>query len=386
MRCHWISFITYVLVGPMAASAAGPVKVFVLAGQSNMEGKAAASTLKAVIDDPATQERFKHLKPGDNWAVRDDVWVTYLDRKESPVAPRFGPLTIGFGSPKRVRDATGKRRMEPGVGPELGIGWVLGDYFAEPVVLIKAAWGGRALKHTFRPPTAMPTDQELQQHLDQVRKKNPQMSRAELHASYGRDYRKIVKETQSVLKALNNYCPDYDESAGYQLAGFIWFQGWNDGVGKGNPAYTEQLAHFVRDIRKDLNAPGLPFVIGELGIDGPNAKGWVAKFREQQRAVAALPEFEKNVRIAPTAAYWPEEPDLSQEWQAFRTAAKANESKPKDDPTRVNPGAFYQQNWLAKYQRQLAFTSDKRYHYRGSGRCYYQMGQSMARAMIELLD
>ena len=37
------------------------VKVFILAGQSNMEGKAAASTLKAVIDDNPNDPQLKHL-------------------------------------------------------------------------------------------------------------------------------------------------------------------------------------------------------------------------------------------------------------------------------------------------------------------------------------
>ena len=54
-------------------------------------------------------------------------------------------------------------------------------------------------------------------------------------------------------------------------AGFAWFQGWNDAIGEGNPNYVDQMAHFIRDMRKDLKAPKMPFVIGELGTDGPGA-------------------------------------------------------------------------------------------------------------------
>ncbi|MEM1070891.1 MAG: hypothetical protein AAGI63_18440, partial [Planctomycetota bacterium] len=56
-----------------------------------------------------------------------------------------------------------------------------------------------------------------------------------------------------------------------------------------------------------------------------------------------------------------------------------------DDATRVEPGMFFNKNWLQKYKEKLAYTSDKRYHYLGSGACYYEMGESMGKAMIELL-
>ncbi len=366
--------------------AEGQVKVFILSGQSNMEGKAAASTLAAVIDDPATHERFKHLRGESGWAVRDDVWVTFLDREESPVSPRHGPLSVGFGSPKRITEESGRKAPAPGIGPELGIGWVLGEHYEEPVLLIKAAWGGRALKQTFRPPSAMPSDEELTQRLAEVRRNNPETTLDGLRATYGSDYRKVLEETQKVLADLKTYCPAYEESEGYELAGFIWFQGWNDGVGAGNPEYSEQLAHFIRDLRHDLKAPALPFVIGELGIDGPEAEGWIVEFRRQQAAVAALPEFRENVRFAETARYWPSTPDLSSEWAAFRAAAQANEKKGADDATRVDPGEFYRVNWEQKYKEPLAFTSDRRYHYLGSARCYYEMGQSMAHALLEIAD
>lgn len=369
-----------------------PIKVFILAGQSNMEGKAAASTLEAVMADPEKGKPYAHLKNTEgDWVVRDDVWVTFLDRAsrgEDPF-PRFGGLTVGFGSQKQGRDAENKRVPVASLGPELGIGQVLGDHFEEPVLLIKAAWGGRALKYAFRPPSAMPSDDEIRAEVAAVRERKPksEIDFASRKAGYGVSYRKILEETRRVLDDLDAYLPDGVASRGHELAGFIWFQGWNDGVGKGNPDYVEQLAHFIRDMRRDLNAPELPFVIGELGTDGVAAGGWIKTFREQQAAVAALPEFKNSVRLAKTARYWPEDlPDLSAEWNAFRVLAKANESKSKEDPTRIEPGLFYQQNWAQRYRKPLSFTSDKRYHYHGSGACYYQMGASMGRAMVEMLS
>ncbi len=372
-----------------AGKAKGPVKVFILSGQSNMEGKAVVSTLDAVIDDPNTHEQFKHLKPDGKWLVRDDVWVTYLDRKDKARAvPAYGPLSVGFGSPKQARDENRKRIPVKTIGPELGIGMALGDHCDQQVLLIKACWGGRAVKYSFRPPSAMPTDEQVKAQLAAIKAKKPdaEVTFESLKAGYGSDYRKILSETQKVLGDIKKYFPDYDDGQGYEIAGFIWFQGWNDGVGGGNPDYVEQMSHFIRDIRKDLKTPKMPFVIGELGTDGPGAEGWVATFRKQQAEIAAIPEFKDNVRLAKTAHCWHKGPyDMQSKWDAFRKLGKANEAKPADDPTRITPGKFFQINWVQKYKKELAYTSDKRYHYNGSGRSYYEMGQSMGRAMAELL-
>src|SRR3954451_17089175 len=126
-----------------------PVKVFILAGQSNMEGKAPNSLLDHQATDPKTRDFFAHLRKDDKWIVRDDVFIKYLDRK--------GPLAVGYGSPGRT-------------GVELEFGTVMGDHFDEPVLLIKTAWGGHSLCKLFRSPSAgFPAAEVLQKELDQAR-------------------------------------------------------------------------------------------------------------------------------------------------------------------------------------------------------------------------
>jgi len=395
------------MASPLAGAAKGPVKVFILSGQSNMQGKAAAYTLDAVIDDPKTRDEFKHLKKDGGWVKRDDVWITFLDNPGRGGFPKHGPLTVGHGSEKTVRDENNKKLPHPGVGPELGIGHVLGDHFDEQVLLIKAAWGGRAVKYTFRPPSAIPGDEEIKAQVVAMAKKRkeklasnekrkaegkkvkavgPERTFEEHKAGYGSDYQMVLSETKKVLDDMRTYFPDYDPAQGYEIAGFIWFQGWNDAIGEGNPDYVEQMAHFIRDMRKDLKAPKMPFVIGELGTDGPGAEGWIATFRKQQAEIAALEEFQGNVALAKTAHCWPTDlPVMQDEWDAFKAAGKANEAKAKDDRSRIDPGAFFNTNWLQKYKKELSYTSDKRYHYLGSGACYYRMGESMGKAMVELV-
>ena len=109
----------------------GKVKVFILAGQSNMEGKGTMKLAEYQSEAPRFKDFYQHLKKDGKWIVRDDVWINFLDRR--------GNLTVGFGSPDRI-------------GPELEFGIVVGDYFKEPVLLIKTAWGGQSLGRDFLPP------------------------------------------------------------------------------------------------------------------------------------------------------------------------------------------------------------------------------------------
>ena len=145
-----IVLITAMLASPAARAAeeAKPVKVFILAGQSNMEGKAVNTLLDHQATDPGTRDFFAHLRDGDNWVVRNDVFIKFLGRK--------GPLTIGYGSPGRT-------------GAELEFGHMMGEHFQQPVILIKAAWGGHSLFKLFRPPSASyPSQEKLKAELDQA--------------------------------------------------------------------------------------------------------------------------------------------------------------------------------------------------------------------------
>lgn len=84
-------FLTTLLFTPLsllhAADASKPVKVFILAGQSNMDGKALNALLDHQATHASTKDLFAHLRKNDKWIVRDDVFIKFLERK--------GPLTVG---------------------------------------------------------------------------------------------------------------------------------------------------------------------------------------------------------------------------------------------------------------------------------------------------
>src|ERR1043165_9947647 len=103
-----------VLLGSVQAqTGAAKVKVFILAGQSNMEGKGQMKLAEYQSEAPEFRDFYRHLKKDGKWIQRDDVWINFLDRR--------GPLTVGYGSPNCI-------------GPELEFGMAMGDRFEEPVL------------------------------------------------------------------------------------------------------------------------------------------------------------------------------------------------------------------------------------------------------------
>jgi len=216
-------------------SGTSPVKIFVLAGQSNMLGKGEISpattpdTLEHVVaNDPGGDYQF--LVDGSGaWVVRDDVWI----RDQDPV---WGGLTVGYGG-----EAAGL------IGPELGFGHHVGDLYDKQIIIVKAAWGGKDLANDFRPPSSGGTT-----------------------GFYYNEIIRLVNEMRDDLDTNpSTYFPDYDFAGGYEIAGVCWHQGWNDRVDAGRSAeYETNMANFIRDIRDDLEVPGLPFVIATTGMDG----------------------------------------------------------------------------------------------------------------------
>jgi len=282
-----------------------PVRVFILAGQSNMEGAGAIKmnvkrnegqgTLEYLATNAKTAKKYGHLRTKDgNWTKRDDVWIWYLGRK--------GPLAPGYGSRKDR------------IGPELGFGHVVGDAYDGQVLLIKTAWGGKSLAKDFRPPSS--------------------------GGQVGPYYTEMIGHIKDVLGNLKTHFPAYD-GRGYQLAGFGWHQGWNDGCSRGDcEQYAENLANFIRDVRKELGAAKLPFVVANSGFGGREQKvDRRLMIVKAQASPASVDEFKGNFACVETRDY-------------FR-------------PADVSP-------------------SRQGYHWNSNAETYYLIGESMGRAMIKL--
>lgn len=294
------------LVQRSGKAEAPTVKVFILAGQSNMVGAGAIlwdegrnsgrGSLEYLVKSVATKERFAHLVDGEGrWESRDDVWITFFERG--------GPLTVGFGS-------------GPGtIGPELGFGHVVGEHFDEPVLLIKVAWGGKSIGKDFRPPSA--------------------------GGEVGASYVELFQEVRSVLQTAGKRFPSLSGRK-LELCGIAWHQGWNDRVNQAfNDAYEHNLACFIRDARKELELPELPFVLAETGMSGwEETHSRALSLMKAQAAVAERPEFRDSVAFVGTRDF----------------------HRPKDQSP-----------------------SGQAYHWNSNAETYYLIGEGLGQAMVELM-
>jgi len=261
----------------LASAACGdspPTKVFILAGQSNMEGQAVADlegesynggrgTLRALLADPAKAGLYRHLVGANGqWIARDDVRV-WFQPESGPL--RTGPLTVGF-TPHE-----GSHHF----GPELQFGHVLGDAMDQDVLIVKTAWGGKSLHTDFRPPSS--------------------------DGPTGPYYTLMIEQVKEALAQLDRV----DASRKHELAGLVWYQGWNDGCDPEHavPEYEANLVNLIRDVRRDLDAPQLPVVVGELTGPWLDAPGEWDRLRKAQAAAASRAEWSGRVLFVPTAAF-----------------------------------------------------------------------------------
>jgi len=318
-----------------AGAADRPVKVFILAGDSNMAGRAKVALLKYQASQAETKEQFQHLLHDGEWVVREDVWIKSFHQK--------GNLTVGFGqAPDRI-------------GPELEFGNVVGDHFDEQVLLIKTCWGGHSLWRDFRSPSfGLPPPEILEPLRKDLQKMKTNATLADVEQTCGATYREMLTEVRETLANLGEHFPTY-QGQGFEMAGFVWFQGWNDMVVY-NPFYAEHLAHFIRDVRHDFQTPQLPFVIGQMGVHGISDPGTnESNFRAAQAAVAQLPEFTGNVKLVATDPFWDQE-----------------------------ASAVYKKGWKTHLEEWDKVGSDAPYHYLGSAKTFCRIGKAFGEAMIEL--
>lgn len=411
---HTLIALAALLCAHAVAAEKKPLKVFILAGQSNMEGHAKVETFDYIGDDPATAPLLKMMRDADGKPrVCDHVWISYLTGKYDGSAngEGLGKLTAGFG-------ARGDKPTQDGgkIGPEFTFGLTMDAALAEPVLIIKTAWGGRSLNTEFRPPSAGPY--ELNDYQKKLYygppghgvPKDMEQWQAEKKKETGRFYRYMVEHVKSVLADPKRVCPAYDAAAGYEIAGFVWLQGFNDLVdGHTYPdvpkdsatnryaKYSEWLADFIRDVRKDVGAPKMPFVIGVLGVGGVNADKNTIAFRKAMAAPALLPEFKGNVTAVETGPFWAEELDaIDKKREQVRSMGSRLKNKDKNGPNKDGSMTDEQQKeYLKKFEADLISpaevalwkrgASNAGYHYLGCAKTFALMGRAFAEANLTML-
>ena len=387
-------FVLSAVRGEVAEPAKKKLQVFILSGQSNMVGhsyyitiptlltakepevrdlaklvfKKDAKISRAVIEDLiATRMKCDELKKGlrkkeieaaayeavqaeikklqaqvddkmqrikDTFVVSKQVYITSIaDGNRGS-----GPLSVGYGG------------NSDKIGPEFGFGLTMAQKMDAPILIIKTSWGGKSLNYNFRPPSAGPY--ELNEK-EQAAKKAPDIKK---NASL--NWRMMNEAVHSVLKDLKKYHPAYDASVGYDIAGFVWFQGFNDQFSdEFRDNYRDNMVHFVKDVRKEYRTPNMPFVIGVLGTNMTKEGVDKNAVSVAQREAAAAPEFKGNVASV-------------ESYKVYDLEARK----------------VYDSGWAKHFAEWCVVGSDRPYHYLGSGKFFVRLGDAFAKSMIDLIQ
>jgi len=346
------------------------VKVFILAGQSNMEGYGMLNSLDHLGNHPEYGHLIKKLKNADgSWATREDVTIYW--NKESK-KDKYGPLSTEWGA-----------IIGESIGPELIFGTIMGEKYDQHVLLIKTAWGGKSVWCDFRSPGAGEMTWDEKRILKRDHWLKP-----------GQFYRRMVAEIKQCLANIKDVVPGY-KGQGFEIAGMVWVQGWNDfcewhlqldgkRVGMGLiERYPHNLAAMFRDLRKDLNVPDMPIVIGELGVGGnemitraqnpdDHEAAAMAKFRRAQKTVADDTSL-KNVTFVPTAEFWDTRlQELRRQADEYWNEKQKRKIKDTEDnvlPTKELNDEYWRRggHWYC--------------HYNGSASNYSLVGYALAEAL-----
>lgn len=233
--------IGYVPIVSKQGKTQSKVRVFVLAGQSNMEG---FGTIEDPENDPGSlidviendvEGNWSEIGEPGNWNSLEGASLYFANNGDTIRTN----VTVGQGNNPNL------------IGTELMFAHKLDEYYDDPVLIIKTAWGGKNLAVDFRPPSAGGTTGEF--------------------------YNSMIQTVQDVTQNLGTEFPDIGVSD-FEISGFAWFQGWNDGASENFlNEYESNLHHLVNDVRNDLGTPELPVVVVNSGHGGfePSNDLWV---------------------------------------------------------------------------------------------------------------
>jgi hypothetical protein len=265
-----------------------PVKVFILLGQSNMLGMGKTTGGEGSLENAVkTKNKYRYLvDDAGNWIERKDVRnVRVMDGKKG------GRMQVFNNEWMTIK---GK------IGPEIGIGHVLGNTIDAPVMILKSCIGNRCLGWDLLPPGSEPYEFEGKMQAGyRGTPENPKGNGQKVADKWyaGKQYDSDTEHAKQVLSELDKYYPG---AKGYEVAGFFLWQGEKD---CGNAAwasrYEQNLVQFIKALRKDFNAPDAKFVLATLGESKKGSGGNGGKVLDAQLAVDGAsgkhPEFKGNV-------------------------------------------------------------------------------------------
>ena len=298
-----------------------------------MEDGPEKKTLEARVKKHKDAHEAYKSKVTSACVVSDRVYINSI----ADGSKKSGKLGVGYGG-------GGKK-----LGPEFGFGLSMAKKVEGPILLIKTSWGGKSINYNFRPPSAGPY---------QLNDKEKAGGKAdEIKKNAGLNYRMMNESIQNVLSNLKENHPAYDADAGYEIAGFVWFQGYNDQFSdEFRDNYKDNMISFIKDVRKEYKVPKMPFVIGVLGTGRTAEKVGENAVSLGQREAAKAPEFKGNVVSV----------------ESYKDYSNFSHE-------------IFSKGWPKHYHEWDTVGSDRPYHYLGSGAFFVRLGDSFANAMADLM-
>lgn len=329
-----------------------PVKVFILMGQSNMVGLGKIKGGEGSLEN-AVKEKKKYpylVDETGNWIERQDVRYVRVMSGRGGGMQQFNNESMTVKTCKTI-------------GPEFGLAHVVGDAIDAPVMILKSCIGNRSLGWDLLPPGS-------ERYQAEVTEKGGQKV-TKVYAGYkdrpdswpmdqgkgiatepppwvdkngkaidwyaGKQYDDDTSYAKTVLADLSKYYPG---AKSYEVAGFFFWQGEKDCGNAGHAArYEQNLVHFIKQLRKDFNAPNAKFVMATLGEATKGSEGNGGLVLNAQLAVdgnaGKYPEFKGNVATV--------------------------------------------------YSNPLSKGGSGNSHYNGNAETYMDVGEAMGKAMVELL-
>jgi alpha-galactosidase len=182
-------------------------------------------------------------------------------------------------------------------------------------------------------------------------------------------WNEMIGFVRKVLADPKAYHPGYDPQAGFEVAGGVWFQGFNDQFDPeyyGN--YARNMVDFIQDLRWEVKQPKMPFVIGVLGTPAFREQAMENNVAVAQRKAARAPELAGTVAAVES---WPLTTPEVAIWRMKKDAARA-----------ANANAMELQRAEEQW---ILHGSNQGYHYDGSGRFFIRLGDGFATAMLTLM-
>ena len=193
-----------------------PVKIYVFAGQSNMEARYGKDFLEKNHPNLLADRKIWHVDVG---------WPS-------------GP----------IQDCAN-------FGVDRAMVYQLAEATGQEIIVLRSAVGGTVLQTNWRPPGAV--------------------KRA--GGTVGPLYMNLVTRFHNLVANLKEVYPAY-HGQGYEIAGFVWFQGECDACSdtevNGTKVcnchfYEANLRNLISDVRRDFGVPDLPVLLAQINVSDP---------------------------------------------------------------------------------------------------------------------